>query len=153
MPYGFMPGRSITDAINIFTLRQLIEEYREGQHNLHWMFIDLEKAYDCVTREEVWNCLLLKSTPETYIQLIQAMYEGNTTHVSCMSGCNELFAVVVRIHQESALSPFLFTIFMNCRTENIRRALCQIIFADDVFLCTNTREKLQKRLEIWRKAL
>ena len=41
--FGFMPGRSTTDAI--FALRQLLEKYREGQKKLHCVFIDLEKAY------------------------------------------------------------------------------------------------------------
>ncbi|XP_063615696.1 craniofacial development protein 2-like [Penaeus indicus] len=44
--FGFMPGRSTTDAI--FALRQLMEKYREGQRELHSVFIDLEKAYDRV---------------------------------------------------------------------------------------------------------
>ena len=37
--YGFMPGRSTTDAI--FGLRILAEKYREGQKELHCVFIDL----------------------------------------------------------------------------------------------------------------
>ena len=49
-----MPGKSAADTI--FALRQLIERY-QGQVPLHCVFIDLEKVYDQVPREEVWNCL------------------------------------------------------------------------------------------------
>ena len=49
--YGFMPGKSTTDAL--FALRVLMEKYREGQKELHCVFVDLEKAYDKVPREEV----------------------------------------------------------------------------------------------------
>ncbi|XP_063593044.1 uncharacterized protein LOC134770105 [Penaeus indicus] len=53
--FGFMPNRSTTDAI--FILRQMIEKHRERQENLHCTFIDLEKAYDWVPREELWACM------------------------------------------------------------------------------------------------
>jgi hypothetical protein len=42
--FGFMPGRSTTDAL--FALRQLLEKYGEKRKELHLVFIDLEKAYD-----------------------------------------------------------------------------------------------------------
>ena len=48
--YGFMPGKSTTDAL--FALRVLMEKYREGQKELHCVFVDLENAYDKVPREE-----------------------------------------------------------------------------------------------------
>ena len=46
--FGFVKGKSTTDAI--FALRQLQERYREGQQDLHCVFIDLEKDYDRVPR-------------------------------------------------------------------------------------------------------
>ena len=42
--FGFMLGRSTMDAV--FSLRIIMEKYREGQKRLHIVFIDLEKAYD-----------------------------------------------------------------------------------------------------------
>ena len=48
--FGFMPGRSTTDAI--FILKQTIEKHREGQKNIRVTFIDLEKTYDSIPREE-----------------------------------------------------------------------------------------------------
>ena len=47
--YGFMPGKGTTDAM--FSLRMLMENYREGQRELHCVSVDLEKPYDWVPRE------------------------------------------------------------------------------------------------------
>ena len=53
--YGFMPGKGTTIAM--FALRVLMEKYREGQRELHCVFVDLEKAYDRVLWEELWYCM------------------------------------------------------------------------------------------------
>ena len=37
--YGFMPGKGTTDAM--FALKMLMEKYREGQRELHCVFVDL----------------------------------------------------------------------------------------------------------------
>ena len=36
--YGFMPGKGTTDAM--FALRMLMEKYREGQKELHCVFVE-----------------------------------------------------------------------------------------------------------------
>ena len=53
--YGFMPGKGTTDAM--FALRMLMKKYREGQRELHCVFVDLDKAYYRVPREELWYCM------------------------------------------------------------------------------------------------
>ena len=50
--YGFMLGKGTTNAM--FALRMLMEKYREGQRELHCVFVDLEKAYNRVPQEELW---------------------------------------------------------------------------------------------------
>jgi len=47
--FGFMPGRSTTEAIHLIS--RLIEVYRDRKRYLHMVFIDLEKAYDSAPRK------------------------------------------------------------------------------------------------------
>ena len=108
--YKFMPGKGITDAM--FALRMLMEKYREGQRELHCVFVDLEKAYDCMRKSGI---------VEKYVQLVQDMYEGSKTVVRCAVGTTESFKVKVGLHQGSALSPFLFVVIIDRVTDKVRR--------------------------------
>ncbi|KAK3507542.1 hypothetical protein QTP70_028174 [Hemibagrus guttatus] len=91
--YGFMPRKSTTDAI--FALRILMEKYRDGQRELHCVFVDLEKAYDRVPREELWYCMRKSGVAEKYVRVVQDMYERSRTVVRCAVGQTEEFNVEV----------------------------------------------------------
>ena len=150
--YGFMPGKSTTDAL--FALRVLMEKYREGQKELHCVFVDLEKAYDKVPIEEVWYCMRQSGLAEKYGRIVQDMYDGSTTAVRCAVGVTEGFEVKVGLHQGSALSPCLFAMVMDRMTDDIsEEAPWTMMFADDIVICSESKEQVEEKLESWRYAL
>ena len=150
--YGFMPRKSTTDAV--FALRMLMEKYREGQRELHCVFVDLEKAYDRVPREELWYCMRKSGVAEKYVRVVQDMYESCKTVVRCAVGVTEDFKVEVGLHQGSALSPFLFALVMDRLTDEVRQeAPWTMMFADDIVICGENREQVEENLERWRYAL
>ena len=121
---------------------------------MHCAFIDLEKAYNRVPREELWECLRLVKTSECYVTIIKDMYDGATTTVRSAAGLTEEFKVGVGLRQGSALSLFLFAIILDKLTEDIRKdAPWDILFADDIVLSRPNCRELEDDLEMWRNAL
>ena len=134
--FGFMPGMSTTDSI--FILKQMIEKYREGQKDICVTFIDLEKAYDRVPREDIWRTMRERLVPAKYVKLVQYMYTGCRTKVRTVAGECSKFNVEVGLHQGSALSPYLFLILMDVLTERARKE------APESMLCCR-RHRLVRR--------
>ncbi|KAK3510519.1 hypothetical protein QTP70_009119 [Hemibagrus guttatus] len=63
-----------------------MEKYRDGQRELHCVFVDLEKAYDRVPREELWYCMRKSGVAEKYVRVVQDIYERSRTVVRCAVG-------------------------------------------------------------------
>ncbi|KAK3524930.1 hypothetical protein QTP86_011497 [Hemibagrus guttatus] len=82
------------------------------------------------------------------------MYERSRTVVKCAVGQTEEFKVEVGLHQGSALSPFLFAIVMDQLSEEVRQeSPWTMMFADDIVICSESREQVEENLERWRFAL
>ncbi|KAK3516441.1 hypothetical protein QTP70_013289 [Hemibagrus guttatus] len=117
------------------------EKYKDGQRELHCVFVDLEKAYDRVPREELWYCMRKSGVAEKYVRVVQDMYERSRTVVRCAVGQTEEFKVEVGLHQGSALSPFLFAIVMDQLSEEL--SPWTMMFADDIVICSESREQVE----------
>ncbi|KAK3562622.1 hypothetical protein QTP86_003350 [Hemibagrus guttatus] len=117
---------------------------------------------------EVWKCLgeaaveflaslfnrVLEKRAEKYVRVVQDMYERSRTVVRCAVGQTEEFNVEVGLHQGSALSPFLFAIVMDQLSEEVRQeSPWTMMFADDIVICSESREQVEENLERWRFAL
>ncbi|KAK3537205.1 hypothetical protein QTP70_002607 [Hemibagrus guttatus] len=106
-----------------------MEKYRDGQRELHCLFVDLEKAYDRVPREELWYCMRKSGVAEKYVRVVQDMYERSRTVVRCAVVMDQLSE---EVRQESPWT---------------------MMFADDIVICSESREQLEENLERWRFAL
>ena len=118
MQFGFMPGRGTTDAI--FILRQLHEKYLGKKKNLHFAFVDLEKAFDRVPRAVLWWAMRKLGTDEWIIRAVQAMYANARSSVRVNGQYSSEFNVGVGVHQGSVLSPLLFIMVMEALSREFR---------------------------------
>jgi hypothetical protein len=120
--FGFMPGRSTMEAI--FLIRQLMERCMEQKKGLHIVFIDLDKAYDKVSRNVMWWALQKHKVSTKYITLIKDIYDNIVTSVRTSDGDTNDFPINIRLHQRSALSPYLFALVMDDVTRDIQGGGC-----------------------------
>jgi Reverse transcriptase (RNA-dependent DNA polymerase) len=77
--------------------------------------------------------------------------------VTCVRACDgesDIFSIKIRLHQGSALGPYIFTLVMDEITKDIQEDIpwC-ILFADDVMLIDESRIGVNQKLELWRQTL
>ena len=69
---GFRPGQSTTDQI--FTLRQIFEKSWEYAKDVFACFIDLEKAYNLISRDKLWRVVQEYGIHGHLLMAIKSLY-------------------------------------------------------------------------------
>ena len=100
---SFVPGRGTIDVI--FVVQQLKEKYLAEHNRLYMVFVDLEKAFDCVPRKVIWWDLRKLGVEELIVLLFQGMYANAGSWVCVGEGNSKEFEVKVRVHQGSYPAP------------------------------------------------
>ena len=129
-------------------------KHREKQKALHMVFVDLEKAYDRVPRQEAWRCVLEKGVPEKYVIIVQDMYGGARTRLKSSVGITEMIPVYLGLHHGSSLSPYLFAMITDVLARGIKdlSPWCRL-YPDDILLGGTRSEVVEKKLEEWRQVM
>ena len=110
-----MSGKGTIDAVLI--LRRLQEEYLDKEMKLYMCFVDLEKAFDRVSRKVLEWAMRKRGIPEAMLRAVMSLYEGAKTRVRVGLELSEEFEVKVGLHQGSVLSPLVFVIVVDVVTE------------------------------------
>ena len=69
---GFKAGRGCIDQI--FAVRQIVEKTIEKDRVVYMAFVDLEKAYDNVNRQKLWNVLEEYGVRGRLLRAVEALY-------------------------------------------------------------------------------
>ena len=146
--FGFVPGRSTTDAI--FVVRQLQEKYLAANKRLYMAFVDLEKAFDRIPRKVIWWALRKLGVVEWIVRLVQGMYANARSRVCVGEGYSEEFEVKVGVHQGSVLSPLLFIIVLEAFRSGVP---WENLYADDLVIIAESLEECVRRLFTWKEAM
>ena len=150
--FGFVPGRSTTDAI--FVVRQLQEKYLAANKRLYMAFVDLEKAFDRVPRKVIWWALRKLDVEEWIVRLVQGMYANARSRVRVGEGYSEEFEVKAGVHQGSVLSPLLFIIVLEALSREFRSGVpWEDLYADDLVIIAESLEECVRRLLTWKEAM
>ena len=114
---GFRRGRGCTDQI--FIVRQICEKYLGKGKDVYFAFLDLEKAYDRVDRNAMWNVLRLNGIGGRLLRGVKSLYVGSKAcvrvgnEVSEWSPVSEWFPVRVGLRQGCVMLPWLFNLYID----------------------------------------
>ena len=149
---GFRRGRR---TYQIFTLKQIFEKFWEYGKDLFACFVDLEKAYDLVSRDKLWKILQEYGVYGQLLRAIKSFYCRPEVCVQVDGKQSKPFHVGVGLRQGCVLSPLLFIVCTNwidkcsqadkCATIGNCTISC-LLFADDLVLLSSTESGLRRAL-------
>ena len=158
---GFRKGMGCTDQV--FSLRCIAEKFLAKHQKVYCAFIDLEKAYDRVVRNELWSTLSTYGVSSSLIRALKSLYENSSACVRINGAYTEWFPVERGVRQGCVASPWLFNLFMdNCLTDlkesvfglRMNELLIKcLLYADDQVLLASSANELQKMVTIMNVAL
>ena len=76
---GFRIGK--TRIVNVFITKQIMEKRREFNLQTHMAFLDLEKAFDRVDRNQLWQILNRIGIPYHLIEVIKSLYKNTSVQI------------------------------------------------------------------------
>ena len=108
---GFRKDRGTVDMV--FTVRQLQEKGQEQNVDLCMTFVDLTKAFDMVSREELWKIMAKLGCPARFIAKVRHFHDGMPARVQNYGEFSDPFPVTNGIKQGCVLASTLFSMMFS----------------------------------------
>ncbi|MEL7177812.1 MAG: reverse transcriptase domain-containing protein [Pseudomonadota bacterium] len=158
---AFMKGKGCIDQI--FTVKGVAEKYIAKGKKLYAAFMDLEKAYDKVEWEGMWNVLRIYGVGGQLLDGIKAFYKGANACVRIKGKLSDCFQIKRGVRQGCVMSPWLFNIYMDGVIREMKARVMErgveliheerawhmttSLFADDTVLLAGSERELQQVVE------
>ena len=110
-------------------------------------FIDLEKAYDKVNREALWQELRMYDMGNKLLNGIKNIYVDSSACVRVKGDEMERFRIGSGVRQGCIMSPWLFSVYMDGVMKEVKMGMGRfledgkewrlpgLLYADDLVLC------------------
>ena len=108
---GFRRGTGCTHQIVI--VRQICEKYLGKGKDVYFAFLDLEKAYDRVDSDPMWNVLRLYGIGGRLLRGVKSLYVGSKACVRVRNEVSKWFPVRVGLRQGCVMSPWMFNLYID----------------------------------------
>ena len=156
---GFRKGYSSVD--HIFTLNAIVQKCLSKRGGKCYVaFVDFKKAFDLVQHDELFKALHSVRVSSKLILALKAMYSSMLSCVRNNCELTDFFECPVGVRQGCALSPTLFSVFINEIANYMQTSgrhgiqflpglleLYVLLFADDLSLLSFTPAGLRNQLQ------
>ena len=151
--FGFRKQMSTIDAI--FILHYLIQRRLKNKKRFYCCFVDYKKAFDFVSRQNLWFKLIQQGVDGKMLTIIRSLYNDVKCCVKYNNVLSDFFMCKNGLFQREVLSPILFSMYVNDCESHLLSDHCPhvaiqmlnlflIMYADDMVLLAETPEGLQK---------
>ena len=141
----------------MFVLNSVIESFLSTRKRLYCCFVDFTRAFDTVNRQYLWYKLRMQGVGSKLLKIIQSLYHDFKACVKWDDKLSELIAITKGVLQGEALSPVLFSLFINDIVKDRSNSndddsilnmlnIFLIMYADDIVVLAASPAKLQKKL-------
>ena len=154
---GFRLSRGTMDQVAV--LQEWISRRKALGQGRSMAFLDIKAAYDQVDRKVLWQKCLAKGMDSHIIDLMKALFEGNSAVVGIGGSQSGTFQMNSGVLQGSPLSPILYSIFIDDIVTAINEASSRtgmtigghqlncLLYADDIVLLGCSVSHLKRMLE------
>ena len=135
------------------SLTTLLETRRKRKLSTFCAFIDFKKAYDCISRDILWDRLSKIGVSGKLFAAVKSLYSSVSACVRVNNLTTDWFSVNRGVRQGCCLSPLLFNLFINDLALKIKslgkgvdidnERVCLLLYADDIVLIADNAEDLQ----------
>ena len=159
---GFRKGRSCIDQI--FTVSQLGEKVLEKGKQMAVACVDLEKAYDTVRRDKLWQVLEEYGIHGRLLGAVREFYKKSEACVKIGEKMSRWFQITRGVRQGCVMSPWLFNVFMDKIVREAQERFTEevqlettivklVLFTDDVMMLAEKSEDMERNLTEMKKAM
>ena len=151
LQYGFQAMASTTMCS--FTLSAVVEHFMLRGRMVYGAAMDISKAFDMCSWRYLFQDLIEKDVSAVVLRVMLFIYRNQYCDVRWNNKHSYRFGVSNGVRQGSVVSPLLFSVYVDKLIKRLRSMAigCTIagvyygvlVYADDVFLLSPTREGLQ----------
>ena len=155
---GFRPRKSTIH--HLFALRHFIDHALNTGRPLYVCFVDLQKAYDTVQHDLLWERLRSIGVSPRMLAAIQSLYTSGTLSMKVDGTAGQPAVQRMGVRQGCPLSPTLFGIFFDGLHDHLHtaalaaglqlrsgRSVSSLVYADDVALLSWSPQGLQQLID------
>ncbi|CAI5999030.1 unnamed protein product [Closterium sp. NIES-65] len=154
--HGFIPGRSLADAVAV--VADAIEAADNDGEDWYLLLVDFQKAYDTVSRDFLFKTLEKLGLPAQFVGWTEGLHRGAGTKMAVNGWIGEKVEMQRGVRQGCPLAPYLFLCALEPLCAEIKRrglgvkaeegeAVSYVGYADDTLLILKGADQLREAAE------